>query len=260
MAVIDASERELRGIKAALKAPARRMMVVDDLENVATALRAGVEVRTVFSTHEFDSAERFGLPVRRLTKSSAAELFGAERLSRTFALASAPAPATLDDLRQRPGDVVVLDGVRLAGNIGAVVRTTVALRGAGVVLLDSELPSVFDRRLIRASRGLIFALPVVVARPHELLTFVRGTELPLIVADSRGSMGMDDYAAMTGRTVIAFGSERHGCSPELRAAAVGSVSIPTSADVESLNVSVAAGITMYSRRSHPDSDARVHAL
>ncbi|MCP2637651.1 NshR/TsnR family 23S rRNA methyltransferase [Microbacterium sp. HD4P20] len=259
MSVIDASEGELRGIRAALKAPARRMVVIDDLQNVATAIRAGVDVRVVFSTHEFEAAEAFGLPVRRLTKGSAVGLFGAERLSRTFALAVAPKAASLDDLRRRSGDVVVLDGVRLAGNIGAVVRTTVALGGAGVVLLDSQLPSILDRRLIRASRGLIFALPVVATSPGELFSFMRSAELPLFVADAEGSLGIDAYSAIPGRTVIAFGSERRGCSAVLRAAAAGSVSIPTSADVDSLNVSVAAGIAMHARRHHNSTDARVHA-
>ena len=259
MAVIEASEQDVRSIRVALRGPAQRTVVVDDLENIATAVRSGVDIRAVFSTDESEAPEVLDLPVRRLSRGRAAELFGNERVSRTFALAVPPASASLDDLRRRPGDVVVLDGVRLAGNIGAVVRTTVALGGAGVVLLDSGLPTIFDRRLIRASRGLIFALPTVTTNPRRLLSFLRSAELPLFVADSQGTMSVDDYAGVEGRTAVAFGSERRGCSEILRAAAAKIVSISTSAEVDSLNVSVAAGIAMHARRHHNRIDARVYA-
>ena len=42
------------------------------------------------------------------------------------------------------------------------------LQASGVVLLDSGLLSVFDRRLVRASRGYVFLLPVVRASRREL--------------------------------------------------------------------------------------------
>ncbi len=49
------------------------------------------------------------------------------------------------------------------------------------------------------------------------------------------------------RPAMVFGGEREGCSPVLIEAATLRAKIPTSPRVESLNVSVAAGIMLYSR-------------
>lgn len=56
-----------------------------------------------------------------------------------------------------------------------------------------------------------------------------------------------DIASLPRRLVIALGSEKHGCSQALIDAATLRVKIPTNPRVESLNVSAAAGITLYHR-------------
>jgi tRNA G18 (ribose-2'-O)-methylase SpoU len=57
---------------------------------------------------------------------------------------------------------------------------------------------------------------------------------------------VDEITSLPQRLLIAFGSEKEGCSPELEAAATLQVRIPIQT-VESLNVSAAAGITLYQR-------------
>jgi tRNA G18 (ribose-2'-O)-methylase SpoU len=47
--------------------------------------------------------------------------------------------------------------------------------------------------------------------------------------------------------LIVFGSEKEGCSPEIENAASLKVRIPINEKVESLNVSAAAGITLFNR-------------
>lgn len=265
MSIGDATRSELGSIAAALRSSNRRgRIVIDDLENIAAAVTGGVQVRTVYTTEELTESDALGLPVRRLARRTAADLFGLERLSRTFALATAPEPIHLVDLEHDAADLVVLDGVRLAGNIGAVIRTTTAMGGSGVVLLDSGLLSVFDRRLIRASRGHVFTLPVVRAGRSEFEQFLSRTGLSLFTADADGEATIDEYANVTERTAIAFGSERRGCSLALKQKAVAGVRIATASAVDSLNVSVAAGIALHARHRRnlpalvPDDAAHHH--
>src|SRR5699024_3645568 len=99
-------------------------------------------------------------------------LFGDRKCSRVFALARAPRRPKLRDLNGTKGDIIILDGVRIDGNIGAITRTACALDAAGVVLIDSGLRTTLDRRLIRASRGLVFAPPVILATRAECIEFI----------------------------------------------------------------------------------------
>ncbi|MCI0553793.1 MAG: NshR/TsnR family 23S rRNA methyltransferase, partial [Anaerolineae bacterium] len=58
---------------------------------------------------------------------------------------------------------------------------------------------------------------------------------------------VDTIASIPERLLIVFGSEKEGCSPEIETAASLKVRIPINEKVESLNVSAAAGITLYNR-------------
>lgn len=145
------------------------------------------------------------------------------------------------------GDIVVLDGVRIVGNIGAVIRTACALGARGVVLLNSGLRTVTDRRLVRASRGLVFRLPVVLATPEQFAQFVQTQQLPVATLALDGAEPLPAIRQVQTPLALVFGSERTGVSRETTALARHKYVIPMDARVESLNVSVTAGITLYLR-------------
>ncbi len=232
-------------------------IVIDDLQNIEQAVRAGVIPVKIFS-NEDRLPSNCDVPVVEITRTDARRLFADERSSRTFAIARTPRPARLEDLVDRRGDVIVLDGVRLMGNIGAVIRSSVAMGGAGVVLLGSGLRTVMDRRLIRASRGLVFGVPVVVSQPDVLGRFCVDQSIPLYLADRRGGLSIDQLRHVGHRMVIAFGGERHGASTAIRALATETVTIETASEVESLNVSVAAGIALFCRQRHNLDSGQAH--
>ena len=150
-------------------------------------------------------------------------------------------------MRGADGDVVALDGVRLLGNIGAIARTATAFDAAGLVLLDSNLTSVFDRRLTRASRALNFALPIVLADRREFLAFAEDDARPVVLLDRGGACTLERSLSAPHPVALVMGSERTGASEEIEAAAAVRCEIPISGRVESLNVSVAAGIALYAR-------------
>jgi 23S rRNA (adenosine1067-2'-O)-methyltransferase len=100
---------------------------------------------------------------------------------------------------------------------------------------------------IRASRGYIFSLPIMTATTAGLINFCRRNGLPMLVMAARAENFLDKVASLSKRLVIIFGSEKDGCSQALKDAATLQVRIPTNPGVESLNVSIAAGIMLYNR-------------
>jgi TrmH family RNA methyltransferase len=228
-------------------------ILIDDEENILQALDARVAVDAVFHAGEERVSERLRqkLPPRatihEVAKRTCKKLFENDKISRVFAVAQAPAPLGLESLAAVPQDIVVLADVSISGNIGAIIRTSLALGVGGLVLLNTEPVDVYDRRLIRASRGYVFALPVVTTATEDLLRFCERRDLQVLVTSPRADTLVHEIASLPRRLAIVFGGEKEGCSPALLEAATLRVKIPTNPKVESLNVSAAAGITLYNR-------------
>lgn len=235
---------------------ARKTFLIDDEENISQAVRNGIELLALYRTENAEmsnalrtAAQQSHAPTFRMAAHVAKELFGSGKRTRIFALARSPRKARLEDLTGDAGDIVVLDGVRLAGNIGAIARTAHALGASGLILVDSGLSSVLDRRLVRASRGIAFALPIVLAGREETVAYLESQSIALVSLSADVACPLAGIRSMQGRLALLLGSERHGVSSELESKAERAFGIPINPDVESLNVSVAAGIALYSRLS-----------
>lgn len=255
--IVDPKDARLRKVRELLKGKnkASRAIIVDDEENLLAALAAGVELFTVFHGEdaELPAALAAALPadqdVQVVSTHAAKELFGVERRSRIFALARRPKPLTVAEVLEHPGDVLVLDGVKLMGNIGAITRSARALGAAGLVLVDADLASVTDRRLIRASRGMVFSLPVALASADDVAAQLAEAGVPLVSLDLGSEKALHSVAEIPGRVALLLGSEKHGPSARLAETAEHTVSITIHPEVESLNVSVSAALALYERRA-----------
>ncbi len=235
-----------------------RTALIEDAEPLVQAMAAGVQFVEVYSIATtpvpgalLEACLRHDVPLRLMDASVVNQLFKGEKRPKTFGVARVPRPHRLADLASATGDVVVLDGVKIVGNIGAIVRTAFALGAGGILLVDSDLTTVADRRLVRASRAYVFSLPVVLADHDEALAFLREQQLPLVALDIEGDGPMSDLQDVGGRIALVFGSEKRGSSGELERLATRTVSIPMNPAAESLNVSVSVGITLYERARRP---------
>jgi len=228
--------------------------VVEDLEPLLHAIAAGVEFIELLAdstrpvpTELLQACQDSGLGLRQIDPALTKRIFKTDKQPKVFGIVRTPRPARLSQLLNRPGDLVVLDGVRIVGNIGAIVRSAAALGAAGVVLVDSQLSTVADRRLLRASRGLVFSLPVVIATADQVATFLQQNQIPAVVLDAHGDTRLYQLSQRPERLALVFGSERSGPSQGLGRLAQVTVSIPMSPLAESLNVSVSVGITLQAR-------------
>lgn len=77
-------------------------------------------------------------------------------MTRLFAIAEVPNHSLGEDyFLNLNSDLVILDGINISGNIGAIIRTATALNAGGIIVLNTHLMDLYDRRIIRASRGYI---------------------------------------------------------------------------------------------------------
>jgi TrmH family RNA methyltransferase len=231
-----------------------KQSVLEDAELILHCLAAGVQVIEVYvedghvvPEQLVQACEQAHVPIRSIAPQDGIRIFKSDKRAHVFAVIKLPTPARLTDILERTGDVVVLDGVRIVGNIGAIVRSAFALGAAGVVLVDSNLDSVADRRLLRASRGYVFSLPTVISSAAETLSFLHGAGLEVAVFEVGGAVRLDGLANRPGPVALVFGSERYGPSSAVAEAATIRVTIPMRRGAESLNVSVACAVAVYAR-------------
>jgi RNA methyltransferase, TrmH family len=145
--------------------------------------------------------------------------------------------------KSQAGPLLVVAGVQDPGNLGTILRSAEAF-GAGAVLLGEGTVSPFNSKVIRASAGSVFRLPIVQTKLAEIFNQMRELGLRLIATSSHKGTPLDQ-ATLTAPLAIFIGSEGAGLPRELLAEMTEIVAIPHSSTVESLNAGVAASIVLY---------------
>jgi len=228
-------------------------ILIDDEENIHQAVDAGVEIESVYYAGEEIVSDELRnklsprVKIFEVAKRTTKKIFENDKITRIFAVAKTPKPIGLEAILKIQKDMVVLEDVSISGNIGAITRTSLALGVGGIVLLNTEHVDIYDRRLIRASRGYVFVLPVIATTTDAFIQFAKQNNLQMLVTNAHAEKLVQDIASIPQRLMIVFGSEKEGCSQAITDAATLQIRIPVDPRVESLNVSAAAGITLYSR-------------
>ena len=228
-------------------------ILIDDEENIIQALDAGVEVESVYFAGDEVISDTLrnkltpGATIHEVAKRTTKKIFENDKLSRIFAIAETPKPKGLELLKTFQNDIVVLEDLSISGNIGNIIRTSLALDMGGMILLNMDPLDLYDRRLIRASRGYMFTLPIMTASTKDFIDYCKANQETLLVTAMDAEKSVEEIASIPERLLIVFGSEKEGCSPEIEGAATMQIRIPISEKVESLNVSAAAGITLFNR-------------
>jgi RNA methyltransferase, TrmH family len=161
---------------------------------------------------------------------------------------------SLDDVLERLqiGPLIVVIGLQDPGNLGTILRSAEAFGSAGVVQGEGTV-SAFNSKVIRASAGSIFRLPIVAAKaPQNLTDFcakLRSHGVRLLATSSHKGTALDQ-AKLAGPTAIFIGSEGAGLARSFMSQLDELISIPHSEHVESLNAGVAASIVLYEAARH----------
>ncbi|SDV47458.1 TrmH family RNA methyltransferase [Chitinasiproducens palmae] len=163
-------------------------------------------------------------------------------------------PLTAGPLTAGPiGDVVVLDAVQDAGNVGAILRTAAAA-GVRRVLLTPGCAYPWSSKVLRAGMGAHFALTELVeTTPEAIVAGLAGAAITVTTLQSSKPLHEVDL-----RPPLAwiFGNEGAGVSPFWRDKASLNLFIPQTDGVESLNVAAAAAVCLFEQRRQRITAAR----
>ncbi len=142
------------------------------------------------------------------------------------------------------GIYLLIERVEKPGNLGAMLRTAAGAGISGVFLVDSKT-DLYSPNCIRNSLGGVFSLPIAHASSHEICEYLNQKNCPIWAATLHDDALPYHQIDYTTPGVIAVGSESDGLSEFLVNQAQQKIILPMHEPIDSLNVSVAAGILMY---------------
>lgn len=150
----------------------------------------------------------------------------------------------LDDLPLSPTPfILVVEAIEKPGNLGTILRSADAAGVDGLIVCD-PVTDLFNPNVVRASTGVLFSVPVVIAESTEVRAWLRQKQIRAI-ATTPAAEGLHTAADLTGPLAIVMGSEQYGLSEAWLAEADQTVRIPMAGQADSLNVAMATIITLF---------------
>ncbi len=229
------------------------LMLVEGYEELTLALSAGVVPRTLYYCPEMvrddgdlrtvADVEALGSEIVRVGPRVFEKVAYRESPDGWLAVVST-VPTDLAALRLPANPLtLVAESVEKPGNLGAMLRTADAV-GVAALVAAAPITDWGNPNVVRASKGTVFCVPVAAADSADVLEWAKRNSLTVVAATPDTDVVFTDVD-LSGPTVVAVGSEKHGLSRAWLDAADVAVRIPMSGRANSLNVATSAAIILY---------------
>jgi RNA methyltransferase, TrmH family len=139
--------------------------------------------------------------------------------------------------------IVVLAAIQDPGNLGTILRSAEAFGADGVVCLPGTV-NVWNPKAVRASAGSVFRMPVLEMNETHAVSQLRQAGVRILTTTVQAAQPAD-LVDLAEPVALLIGNEGNGVPAELAANADGTITIPCSGPVESLNAAVAASVLLY---------------
>ncbi|MCI8547330.1 MAG: RNA methyltransferase [Bacilli bacterium] len=143
------------------------------------------------------------------------------------------------------GNYLLLDRIQDPGNLGTIIRSAVAFH-IDMIILSLDTVDLYNSKVIRATQGMLFQVPIVRKDLLEVLLLLREKGYSTYTTDVTGGVDIRDLDSVSKtRFALLVGNEGEGVRTELAELCDKRVYIPMNKKVESLNVAVASSILLY---------------
>jgi TrmH family RNA methyltransferase len=247
----NALVKELRQAFSRGELTADRECAIEGFRVIEEAVRSGLKFRAVFFS---ESAEPRAARLLPQIGSHAETLLLPDKLLTSAVPSQTPQGVaalvqlktfTLEEILETPsrGPLLVIAGVQDPGNLGTILRSAEAFSARGVLLGEGTV-SAYNSKVVRASAGSVFRVPVAKIDLNTLAARLRTRGIRLIATSSHKGVQLPD-ADLKAEAAIFIGNEGAGIDKKLLGEMDELVMIPHAPKVESLNAGVAASIVLY---------------
>jgi len=158
-----------------------------------------------------------------------------------------PLPSTLNF-------ALILDNLRIPGNLGAILRTADAA-GVDAVFLPPGSTDPYSPKVVRSAMGAHFRLPIHTSDWERISAQIRDAGLRTYLAAARSD---ESYTQVDFHAPVALivGGEADGAGKAAKELADSRIHIPMPREIDSLNAAAAAAILMFEvvRQRQPSNE------
>jgi len=139
--------------------------------------------------------------------------------------------------------ILIAEAPEKPGNIGAILRTADAANLDAVIIANPKT-DLFNPNIIRSSVGCVFTNNIATGSTEEIIEFLKQKNIAIYSAILQESLGYHTVDFKKSSAIV-VGTEATGLSQQWRDASTQNISIPMQGQIDSMNVSVAAGILIF---------------
>ena len=141
--------------------------------------------------------------------------------------------------------ILILDEIQDPGNMGTIIRSTVAFNIDTIVIGDGCV-DVYSPKVIRATQGMIFHVPIVFYSIDKLIPILKELNIKVYATNVKYGEEVKNLTKKEKETfALIIGNEGNGVNPKYLEMSDKFIYIPMNEVVESLNVAIATSIILY---------------
>lgn len=229
------------------------LFLIEGYREVRRALEKGVAPQELYFSPDWflgenepaliEQARQAGAQLFELSKDAFAKVAYRERPDGLLAVAT-QWKSTLDELKLGAAPfLLVCESIEKPGNLGTILRSADAA-GCDAVILCDAVTDIFNPNVVRASTGVLFSVPVVVAESATVHAWLKAKGIRT-AATTPHTDNLYTRTDLRGPLAIVMGSEQYGLSEFWMQGADVLVRIPMAGQADSLNVAMATIITLF---------------
>lgn len=224
--------------------------LIEGVREISLAIKGGYELETVlfypdlFSEEELNNLTSGQINTIEISKEVYQKLAYRDTTEGVMAVAKSK-ENHLSDLKFDTDNplILVAEAPEKPGNIGALLRTADAANVDAVIIANPKT-DLYNPNIIRSSVGCLFTNQIATGTTSEIIEFLKIRHINIYCAALQASV---DYHTQdfTNPTAIIVGTEATGLSNDWLENATQNIIIPMQGEIDSMNVSVAAGILIF---------------
>jgi len=189
--------------------------------------------------------QKMGITPRAVAAAELKRMAGTEAPQGLLAVFDAPVQNLSELYRPSMRNALMCENLSDPGNVGTLIRSAAAF-DFDLVILCERSAEPYSPKVVRASVGAVFGIPIAVTTTAEALDYLARKKFALVASALNGRAGLKRVLARVKdrRMALAIGSEADGLSQIVLDQAYSAVRIQHSRRVESLNSAMAGSILM----------------
>ncbi len=229
------------------------LFVIEGLREIQLALKGNYKFKTILLCSEITSEEEI-LKLQETTDPETefieitSEIY--EKLAYRSSTEGVLAIANVKDLNisnlqpaTRDPLILIAEAPEKPGNIGALLRTADAANVDAVIIANPKT-DMYNPNIIRSSVGCLFTNNVVTATTSEIISFLKKNKINIYCAALQASIPYHTCNFKESAAIV-VGAEATGLSEEWVENSTQNIIIPMQGEIDSMNVSVAAGVLIF---------------